>query len=640
MNKLTLFSIHGFIPRFRYKTSKISKWEEIPWARVQERTLKLQRVIYKASLVNDIKKVRRFQKLLANSMDAKLLAIRRVTQDNSGKRTAGIDGVKSLTPKQRFYIASVLHVPTKSKTLRRVWIPKPGTNDRRPLGIPTIYDRCLQALFKSFLEPEWEAKFEPNSYGFRPGRSCRDALSAIKGFIQKKSKFVIDADIAKCFDRINHEALLEKIGMKGTFRRQLLYWLKSGVLDGDTFSDTEMGTPQGGVISPLLANIALHGLEFHLKNFVTQFPMYYRSGVRIKPSRLAETLGMVRYADDFVIFHHDKDILLACLAEVKVWLSGMGLEISQSKTRLTHTLYPHFDEDIVYGFDGVVGFNFLGYTIKQFSTKHGSFKDTSGKILGHKSLLYPSKKSINKYQEKLHQIILVKGKGLSQKALIAILNPVIRGWANYFGAFDSNTMGFLSKQDYLMYLKLRQWSKRIKGTSGKGKTYFITVGRNKWKFAVKNGPTLLSHVDFSTPNREIIKIRGCSSPYDNNLKYWLRKLVSNSSNNRVKFLLTKQRGNCSLCNRVFHVGDILEVDHVIPLASGGSNDFSNLQLLHRHCHHKKSTLDRYKRIALSRGSSISSTNLLSDKIPDASGNESNGGWIRTSSGRRRLEPGD
>lgn len=437
-----------------------------------------------------------------------LLAIRRVTQDNTGKCTAGVDKVKNLSPTQRLQIVSKLIVPTRPFPLRRVWIPKPGSKELRPLGIPTIFDRCLQALFKLALEPEWEAKFEPNSYGFRPGRSPRDALAAIRDYVQKRAKYVIDADIAKCFDSINHSALLHKIGMKGIFRKQLEYWLKCGVLDGNTFSETEAGTPQGGVISPLLANIALHGMENHLKEFITKFPMTYATGTPIKVSRRAETLGVVRFADDFVILHHDKRILLACYAEVKNWLSNVGLVISSAKTRLTHTLELQSSDTSEEGFDGEVGFNFLGYTIKQFKTKYHSAKGTSGLSLGFKTLIYPSKKSINKHQDKLHDLILIQGKGMSQSALISVLNPKIRGWANYFGAFDSNTMGFLTKMDTLLYLKLRQWAKRVKGTTGKGLSYFHTVGNDKWTFAVPNGPVLLRYFRFATAGSKIIKVRG------------------------------------------------------------------------------------------------------------------------------------
>lgn len=579
----------------------MTKWSAIPWRKIRERVLKLQRVIYKASIIGDIRKVRHFQHLLVNSTDAKLLAVRRVTQDNTGKCTAGIDGVKNLTPAQRLYVASILSVPKRAKPLRRVWIPKPGTDVKRPcpcpcpLGIPTIFDRCLQALFVIILEPEWEAKFEPNSYGFRPGRSCRDALAAIQAYVQKKAKYIIDADIAKCFDKIDHLALLDKVGMKGIFRKQLLYWLKSGVLDGETFSETEEGTPQGGVISPLLANIALHGMEYHLQEFVKQFPMTYGSGTKIKISRRAETLGLVRYADDFVIMHHDKSVILACYAEIERWLAKIGLSISPTKTRLTHTLELQATDSTGEGFDGKVGFNFLGYTVKQFKSKYQSANDTLGNPLGYKTLIYPSKKSITKYQEKLHQIILVKGKGMNQVDLISKLNPIIRGWANYFGAFDSGTMHFLTKMDYLMYLKLRHWAKRVTGTSGKGKSYFHTVGNNRWKFSVKKGPILLSHTEFATASSRIVKIRSDQSPYNGNEKYWTKRISTKPSiNTRTRILFNKQKGICTWCKRRFYWDDILEVDHIIAVLNGGSNDFGNLQLLHRHCHDSKTALDLAK----------------------------------------------
>ena len=198
------------------------EWKEIPWKKLEKRIYKLQKRIYKASSRGDVKAVRRLQKTLMRSWAAKCLAVRRVSQDNQGKKTAGIDGVKSLTPVQRLKLVNKLKLSQKkAKPTRRVWIPKPGTEEKRPLGIPTMDDRAKQALAKLALEPEWEARFEPNSYGFRPGRSCQDAVEAIYTAINKKAKYVLDADIAKCFDRINHEALLEKVNTFPTLRRQI-----------------------------------------------------------------------------------------------------------------------------------------------------------------------------------------------------------------------------------------------------------------------------------------------------------------------------------------------------------------------------------------------------------------------------------
>ncbi|MFB2975688.1 reverse transcriptase N-terminal domain-containing protein [Microseira sp. BLCC-F43] len=190
-------------------------WKTINWRTVERYVFKLQKRIYAASRRGDVKRVRKLQKTLLRSWYNKVLSVRRVTQDNAGKKTAGVDGVKSLSPAARFELAKQLKLTGKSRPTRRVWIPKPGRNEKRPLGIPTIYDLALQAVVKAALEPEWEAVFEPNSYGFRPGRSCHDAIKQIKLCIQNKAKFVLDADISKCFDRINHETLLQKLKAKG-----------------------------------------------------------------------------------------------------------------------------------------------------------------------------------------------------------------------------------------------------------------------------------------------------------------------------------------------------------------------------------------------------------------------------------------
>lgn len=237
------------------------RWNAVPWKQVERSVFKLQKRIYQASNRGDVRRIRKLQRLLMNSRSARLLAVRRVTQDNQGKKTAGVDGVKSLTSSQKLALSKTLRISGRSSPVRRVWIPKPASQEMRPLGIPTMKDRALQALVKSTLEPEWEARFEANSYGFRPGRSCHDAIEAIFNAIRYKPKWVLDADIAKCFDRINHEELLRKINAGPRLRRQIKSWVKAGILDGGRLFPSEAGSPQGGTVSPLLANIALHGLE-------------------------------------------------------------------------------------------------------------------------------------------------------------------------------------------------------------------------------------------------------------------------------------------------------------------------------------------------------------------------------------------
>ena len=291
----------------------MDRWNTLPWKSIQRNVFKLQTRIYRAACRDDVTTVRQLQRLLMHSWSAQLLAVRKVTQDNQGKKTPGVDGIKSLTPPQRLTLARTLTLDGTAAPVRRVWIPKPSTPELRPLGIPTIHDRAGQTLVKSALEPEWETRFAPNSYGFRPGRSCQDAIEAICTAIGHKATYVLDADIEKCFDRIDQTALLTKVHTSPSLRRQLKAWLKAGVLDQGTLFPTDTGTMQGGNLSPLLACIALHGLEALIGK---TFP---RSG-----SRRFQTPTVVVYADDLVILHEDRTVVERCQAVVTEWLREMG----------------------------------------------------------------------------------------------------------------------------------------------------------------------------------------------------------------------------------------------------------------------------------------------------------------------------
>ena len=556
------------------------EWKHLNWRKLEKVVFKLQKRIYKASQRGDVKAIRRLQKTLMKSWYARCLAVRRVTQDNAGKKTAGVDGVKSLSPVARLKLVKNLKLGSKVKPTRRVWIPKPGTDEKRPLGIPTMYDRALQALVKLGLEPEWEARFEPNSYGFRPGRSCQDAVAAIFNAIRYVVKFVLDADIAKCFDRFDHEALLRKINTFPTIRRQIRSWLKSGVMDGKQLFPTSEGTPQGGVISPLLANIALHGME---ERIIQEFPKksgYLKNGVRIGANNLP---NIIRYADDFVILHEDITVVQRCREIISEWLKDMGLELKPSKTRLAHTLNKYEEEES--------GFNFLGFNIRQFPVgKYQSGENTQGKLLGFKTIITPSKGKQKIHYDRVASII-EDHKAAPQIALISHLNPVIIGWSNYYSTVVSSEA--YSSQDNLMYSKLRAWSIRRHPNKSNGevaKKYWQTIGGNNWVFATrqegKNPMRLRSHSE--TPIVRHVKVKGEASPYDGNQLYWSSRMGTHPEvSTRVATLLKKQKGKCTHCGLYFREEDVIEVDHIIPRSMGGKDEYKNLQLLHRHCHDTK-----------------------------------------------------
>ena len=547
------------------------EWKDLNWRKLEKVTFKLQKRIFRASERGDVKAVRKLQKTLINSWSAKCIAVRRVTQDNQGKNTAGVDGIKSLTPKQRMNLVGRLKLTNKVKPTRRVNIPKPGTTETRPLGIPTINDRALQALVKLALEPEWEAKFEPNSYGFRPGRSCHDAIGAIFDSIKQKAKYVLDADIAKCFDRIDHKALISKIHTYPTLSRQIKTWLKAGYMDGKNLFHTEEGTPQGGVISPLLANIALHGMEERVKQ--------YAETLKGEKTKNRQSLSLIRYADDFVIIHEDLNVIKKCKEIITDWLSDMGLELKPSKTKLIHTLNKT---------DGNVGFEFLGFHIQQH--KVGNYRcanNTNGTPLGFNTLITPSKAKIKTHLVKIAEVIETH-KTAPQAALISKLNPIIRGWSNYYSTVVSKET--FSKVDALTYDKLRAWArKRGKGNINKDK-YWRTVGDRNWCFSTENGIELLTHA--STPIVRHIKVKGEASPFDGNWIYWSKRRGEYPETpTRVSKLIKKQKGICPHCGLYFTSTDKVEVDHITPTTLGGKDTYKNWQLLHKHCHDTKTAND-------------------------------------------------
>ena len=552
------------------------EWNQLNWRKIQKAVFKLQKRIYQAYVNGDVRKGRRLQKTLVKSYYNRLLSIRKVSQDNQGKKTAGVDKVKSLTPKQRLTMAENLNPSDKAKPIRRVWIPKPGKKEQRPLGIPVMRDRAIQALVKIALEPEWEAKFEENSYGFRPGRGAHDAIGAIFNAIKQKSKYVLDADIAKCFDKISHKKLLSKLNTFPKLRKQIRAWLRADICDFAKHERTPSheGTPQGGVLSPLLANIALHGMEHRIKEYAATWKGD-KSGNKF-------SLSLIRYADDFVIIHEKLEVIEQCQKIISDWLAEYDLEIKPEKTRIAHTLKTHNGEK--------PGFNFLGFNIRQYPVgKYQSGKKSNGEILGFKTLIKPSDESIKRHYDQLAEII-GKHKSAKQDALISKLNPKIREWCNYYKTVCSKDT--YSKVNHRLFWKLMRWGFRRHPKQGKRwvvDKYWKTVGNDHWVFGEKGGSTLIQHPQ--TAIKRHTKVRGDSSPYDGNKTYWAtRKGTHPELKDPIARLLKKQKGKCNWCELMFHDGDKIEKDHITPKVIVG-NIKDNLQLLHKHCHDEKTKDD-------------------------------------------------
>jgi RNA-directed DNA polymerase len=559
-------------------------WNTVRWTLVKRRVRRIQRRIYRSARLGHKSRVQWLQNLLINSIDAKLLAVQQVTTLNRGKRSAGIDGIKgqNLTDKEKLALIRSLHLDGKASPIRRVWIPKPGKTEKRPLGIPTISDRAKQALAKFALEPEWEAVFEPNSYGFRPARSAQDAIEAI--FLSMRhntTKWVFDADIRKCFDRINHDALLTKLDTFPEMEAQIKAWLKAGVMESYANSSKEikastMGTPQGGVISPLLANIALHGLENHLKNFVVGLTAP-REGSNRGSAAKKKALAVIRYADDFVIIHENLDILNACIPEAKGWLANIGLEVSEEKSALR---------------DGRKSFSFLGFQIIQVK-KDGRYKVK----------ITPSSEKQSALLKKVRDVIQMN-KTSSAYKLVRILRPIIIGWANYYKFCECSSV--FKKLTNAVFQKIRAWVFRRDTRNGrsvvreryfppgkkynfKGKTHqdnWILCGRQKSKTGIMS-EIFLPHMVW-VASEKFVKVKGDKSPFDGDVLYWGSRLSKYEAlSTRTQTLLKRQKMTCALCKQPFTSFDRLEVDHIIPINRGGKDVYHNLQLLHRHCHVKK-----------------------------------------------------
>lgn len=558
----------------------INSWKDIPWPVVEQTVFRLQLRIYKAATLNDLEKMYKLQKTLISKSDyAKFLSVRRVTENNAEKKPPGIDNIIIKTPKEKFELASRLKIDGKCSSIKRTYRTK-LENTNKPLVIPTIEDQAKQMLVYLALCPQWEAYFEENNFGFRPGRSVMDAIEAVWLGLNGKEKWILEANISKCLDRIDHTYLLDKCNTFPQIRNQINFWLKSGILDGKNYVYPEMKTPQGSIISPLLANIALHGIQEKCDEYLKR-----------SNSKRLDALSFVRYADDFILMHPDKEILFRLKEVVQEFLKPVGLELHPTKTRLVHSKNQY--ENIF------PGFTFLGFNIIHQKKRNKMRLEVNKKQPETHDILLitPSREEVKRHKSKLRATIR-QYKGVSQERLIQKLNPIIRGWALSKRSQISSKI-FQSLDSYLWKL-LWNWARRRHPKMSKIKLkemYWHTEKKSNWVFSVKKDGIIRMKIQLHSkiPIKRHIKVKGKASPFDGNLRYWAartgKSLLIPPYEAR---LIREQNGRCYLCGNYFLPDDIIELDHIIPLALGGLNRQDNVHAVHRYCHIQKTSEDMNK----------------------------------------------
>lgn len=535
-------------------------WHAIDWHKAHQNVRRLQARIVKATQAGKWGRVRALQRLLTRSFSGKALAVKRVTE-NHGKRTAGVDGETWNTPEKKAQAVQALrHRGYRSRPLKRVYLLKPN-GKQRPLGIPCMIDRAMQALHLLALDPIAETIADPNSYGFRPQRSTVDAIVQCHLILGKRTSasWVLEGDIRACFDTISHDWLCRHIPVE---QRILQQWLKAGYIDRHVLHPTEEGTPQGGVISPVLMNLTLNGLERGLQDYLQTHPRKEREAMKVH---------LVRFADDFIVTGSSRELLEQTIKPlIETFLGERGLELSPEKTCITHI------ED---------GFDFLGHRIRKY--KNGP---------RYHLLSTPSPKNVQTLLKKVRAVIKDQATATAHHLIIQ-LNPIIRGWANYHRHGASKAT--FAKVDSAIFKALWQWATRrhpnktVRWTRHK---YFGTVGGRNWIFfgevarpEHQTQKVWLYHAA-RTSIRRHRKIQGAANPYDPAWELYFEerlgvKMAENLKQRRTLLHLWKaQDGLCPVCNQKITFLTGWHNHHIVWRSHGGNDRTENRVLLHPNCH--------------------------------------------------------
>ncbi len=521
------------------------QWKSIDWKKAEAEVNRLQARIAKATQEKKWNTVKRLQYLLTHSYYAKALAVRKVTT-NKGKNTPGVDKELWSTPASKMRgVLALTDKGYKAKPLRRVFIEKKG---KRPLGIPCMYDRAMQALYALALDPVSETTADTQSFGFRRGRCAQDACEYIFALYchSYSPQWVLEGDIKGCFDHISHDWLVAHIPMDKSVLKQ---FLKAGFVFNDELFPTDEGTPQGGVISPILANMALDGIQKALRD---RFDLSAKGKVSAFVHNKSQ-VNLVRYADDFIVTAATKEIAEEAKEIIRDFLQARGLELSEEKTLITH-----IDS----------GFDMLGWTFRKFK----------GKLI-----VKPSQKAIKALNASLRETVLERGKAWKQADLIRILNRQLRGWANYHQSVCAKDA--FSRADHILYEMLWRWAKRRHPKKNRRwitANYWHSKGLRHWVFSTETEQLMkLGEV----PIIRHAKVRMDANPYLEAEYFAHRKFQRGMKrlSGRFKKVWRNQNGCCYHCGLPMDISDEREIFYKIPKSMGGKDEVQNMAYVHRHC---------------------------------------------------------